>query len=67
MSKCYSVIIDHSISATGNGKDVVDGINAIDKRYMYQLISNVQLPGSIKFNSQIIMHSSTQKNWYQSG
>ena len=22
---------------TGNGKDVVDGLNAIDKRYIYQL------------------------------
>ena len=45
MSQCYSGIIDCSISAPGNGKYVVGGINAIDKRYIYQLMSNVKLPG----------------------
>ena len=29
---------------------------------MYQLISNVQLPGSNTFDSQILMHSCTPKN-----
>ena len=46
MSQCYSIIIDWGISAPGNGKEVVDGINAIEKRYIYPLMSNVQLPGS---------------------
>ena len=55
MSQCYSVIIDCGISAPGNGKEVVNGPNAIYKRYIYQLISNVQLPGSKKFDSQIII------------
>ena len=40
-----SIIIDQGISAPGNGKYVVVGINAIDKRCMYQLKSNIQLPG----------------------
>ena len=43
MSQCYSVIIDSSISATGHGKEVVDGINDIAKCYIYQFISNVKL------------------------
>ena len=47
MSKCYSIIIDRGINATGHGKEVVAGLNAIEKRYKYQLISNVQLPVSI--------------------
>ena len=34
------------ISAPGNGKEVVDGINVIAKRYMYKLMSTVQLPRS---------------------
>ena len=38
---------------------MVDGRNSIDKRYMYQLISNVQLPGSKTFDSQILMYSCT--------
>ena len=41
MLKCYSVIIDHGISAPGHGKEVVDVLNAVDKRYIYQLMSNV--------------------------
>ena len=49
VSKCYSIIIDRGISATGHGKEVVDGLNAMDKRYIYQLIFNVQLTGSKTF------------------
>ena len=45
MPQFYSVIIDRGISAPGHGKEVVDGINVIDNRYIYQLMSNVQLPG----------------------
>ena len=40
---------------------MVDGINAVDKRYIYQLMSKVQLPGSIRFDSQIKIHTGTEK------
>ena len=36
MSQCYSVIIYH-ISAPGHGKEVIDVINSIDKRYIFFL------------------------------
>ena len=49
MSKYYSVIIDCGISEPGHRKESVDGLNVIDKCYIYKLISNVQLPGSIYF------------------
>ena len=62
MSQRYSIIIDRGISAPCHGKDVVDGLNAIDKRYIYQLISNVQLPVSKTFDSQILTHSCTRKH-----
>ena len=39
----------------GHGKEMVDGINTVDKRYIYQLMSTVKLPGSIIFDSQIQM------------
>ena len=55
MSQCYAVIIDRGISAPGHGKVLFDGINAIEKRYIHQLMSNFQLPGSKTFDSQIIM------------
>ena len=45
MSQFYSIIIDQGISVPGHGKEVVDGLNVIEKRYIYQLMSNVQLTG----------------------
>ena len=51
------------MSPHGYGKELVDGINAIVKRYMYKLMSNFQLPGSKTFDSQILMHSCTPKKY----
>ena len=62
MSQCYSVIIYCGISAPVHFKEVVDGLNTIDKHYIYQLMSNAQLTRSKSFYSQILMHYSTQKN-----
>ena len=60
--QCHSVIIDQGISAPVHGKEVVDGINAIDKRYIYQLMSNIQRPELKTFDSQILIYSCTSKN-----
>ena len=61
MSQCYYIIIDQGISTPGNGNDVVDGLYAVDKRYIYQLMSTVQIPGSNRFDSQMQMHTVNQK------
>lgn len=34
----YNIIIDRAIGAPGHGKDVVDGLNATDKRHLTQLL-----------------------------
>ena len=61
MSQCYSIIIDRVISAFVHGKELVDGINAVYKRYIYQLMSTVQLPGSNRFDYQMQMQPGNQK------
>ena len=61
MPQCYSIIIAQGISAPGHGKEVVDGLNAVDKRYIYQFMSEVKLPGPVRFYSQIKMHTGTEK------
>ena len=61
LSQRRSIIFDQGISELGNGKEVADGCNAIYKRYMYQLMSTVQLPGSKIFEKHILMHSCTPK------
>ena len=34
LSSSYDIINDREINAPGHGKNVVDGINATDKRYL---------------------------------
>ena len=60
MSQTYSIIIDRVISAPGHVKEVVDIFNAFDKRYIYQLMSKVQLPGLVRFDSKIKMYTGTE-------
>ena len=61
MYQCYSIIIDRGINAPRHGKYVLDGLNAVDRRYIYQLMSTVQLTGSKIFDSQMKIHTGNQK------
>ena len=61
MSQFYSIIIDWGISATKHGKEVVYGLNYVDKRYIYQFMSTFQLPGSKIFDSNRQMHTGNKK------
>ena len=63
MSQCYSIVTDQGISAPGHGKEVVYGLNAVDKCYIYQLMSIVPLPGSNMVDSHMQMHTGTPKRW----
>ena len=42
---------------------MVDGLNAVDKRYIYKLMSRVQLPGSVIFDSQIKIQTGTENKY----
>ena len=59
--QCYSIIIDRGISAPGHDKEVVYGLNAVDKRYIYQFMSTIKLTGLNRFDSQMKMHTGTEK------
>ena len=61
LSQRNSIIFYQGISKPGHDKDVVDGLNVVEKRYMYQLMSIVQLPGPKTSEKQIIIHSCTPK------
>ena len=34
LSKLYQIVLDRAVDTPGHGKDVVDGINAVQKRYL---------------------------------
>ena len=48
MSHCYCIIIDRGISAPEHGKEVVGGLNAFDKRYMFNFLGQLYLIHKLK-------------------
>ena len=58
MSQSYSAITYWGISAPGHVKELVYGINEIDKRYKYQIVYNIQLPGLKLIDSHMQMQTS---------
>ena len=61
MFQCYYIITDQGISAPGHQKEVVYGLNAVDKCYIYQLMSTVKRPGSVIFDSQMKIRTGNRK------
>ena len=59
LSQHHSITFDLGISAPVHVKELVGGHNAIGKRYMYQLMSTVQLPGSkiLKTDYNAFLHT----------
>ena len=47
---CY-VNIDSGISAPGHDREVLDGLNPIEKRFQLQLMSTVKLPGENSYDT----------------
>ena len=60
MSQAVCVIIDRGISEPVHGIEVVDGLNAIEKRFLLQLMSTVKLLGEKIYDTQIVMHTGTR-------
>ena len=60
LSQAFSVIIDRGISEPGHVREVVDGLNVISKRFLYQLMSNLQLLGKKSYDTQMVMRTGTR-------
>ena len=44
VAHALNINIDRAIGAPGHGKDVVDGLNAVDKSYLTNLMNIIQIP-----------------------
>eukprot|EP00957_Ditylum_brightwellii_P184943 14085072-Ditylum_brightwellii.AAC.1 len=44
ISMKYGIVIDHAVGAPGHGKNVMDGLNAVDKRYLRTAILRNSIP-----------------------
>ena len=62
MTQCYSGINYQGISAPRHGREVVDRLNAVDKRYIYHLMYNAQLTGSNRFDYKMEINTGNQNN-----
>ena len=51
LSQAFSVIIDCGISAPVHVRDLVYGINDIDRIFLFQLMSTMQLPGAKSYDT----------------
>ena len=60
VSQEFSVIIDRCISAQVHDREVLYGINAIYKSFLFRLISTVQLPGEKCYDTKMVMHTETR-------
>ena len=47
------------ITAPGHGREVVDSCDATEKRFIFNLMATVQLPGSQRVDIKMEMHTST--------
>ena len=57
LSQTFSFIIDRNNCAPGHGREVVDGINFIEKRFLFKLISTVQIPGEKGYDTKMVIHT----------
>ena len=57
LSQAFNIIIDKLVSAPAHGREVVDCLNTTEKRFIFRLMSTVQIPGAKGYNTQDLIHS----------
>ena len=62
----FNKIICRRISAPGNGREVVDVLNYTYKRFIFQLMDTIQLPGSEHFDTWIVAYTAIQITYISS-
>eukprot|EP00957_Ditylum_brightwellii_P163770 12468107-Ditylum_brightwellii.AAC.1 len=55
----YGIVIDRDVGAPGRGKDVADGLNAADKRYLRTVMFRNFIPEEDKNVKTMRCHSAT--------
>ena len=58
LSHAYTIVIYCGVVSPGHIKDVVDGLNTTEKRFLTILMTTVQLDGESTNNAQMVMHTS---------
>ena len=61
LSHAYYILIDRSIGSPGNGREVVDGLNATNKRMIAMLMTKLQIPCDEDYDTHMEMNTPTPK------
>ena len=59
----FNTNIDYGISAPGNEREVVYGLNDTDKRFIFHLMATDKIPGSRRFDTQMTVNTATQNTY----
>ena len=62
LSKLYQIVLDRSVDTPGRGKDVVDGFNAVQKRYLATCLIMRSTPEVDKIDSTRMRVDSMTEN-----
>ena len=60
LSHEFYVIIECGIIATGHGIELLYGLNAIEKRFLFQLMPTLKLLGAKGYYTHLVMHTGTR-------
>ena len=50
----YKIVLDRDVDKPGHGKDVVDGFNTVQKRYLATCLRMLSTPEKYKINSKLM-------------
>ena len=57
LSHAYNFVIGRCFGGPRHGKGVIDGLNATDRRFLYNVDKTVQLTSAATNNSQMVIHT----------
>ena len=63
MAHIYGIIIYFGVGTPGNGRDIFDGLNVTDKRFISISMENTQFNCSKGYNNQMEMYTTVQKEY----
>ena len=57
LAHVYNVTIGRSVGAPGHRREVIDGLNATEKSFLFMLMTTVQLPCVSGYGKHTTMHT----------
>ena len=61
LAHAYNLIINCGVGSPLHGREVVNSLNATEKRFISMLMKTVQLPDAADYDLRMAIHTSTEK------